>query len=305
MGLHSRGNFEGYLHAGSEKKWLEVHGLEHWTEFYTKYGQDIQLRFFDYFLKGTENGWDRQPPVQLKIRRVEDFVLRHENEWPLARTRWTELPLAFSELRLGGEEESGTNQVSFKAVVTRHPADIGSFRHRDGNHRSRGAATLCLFFDNDADIFATVNLLDSKGQEVLFASAFEPRAPVTQGWLRLSHRKMDAAKSRPWRPWHSHDEIKPLVPGEVYAVDIEIWPTSIVIPVGYRLVLTIQGQDYDHGLAERSSVYGREQFGSGPYWHEHPGDRDKPEYDGTTTLASKEGSRPFLLIPVIPPKTDI
>jgi predicted acyl esterase len=47
--LHSRGNFEGYFHAGSEQKWLEVHGLEHWTEFYTKYGRDIQLRFFDYF----------------------------------------------------------------------------------------------------------------------------------------------------------------------------------------------------------------------------------------------------------------
>jgi predicted acyl esterase len=122
--------------------------------------------------------------------------------------------------------------------------------------------------------------------------------------LRLSHRKTDPAKSHPWRPWHSHEEIDPLVPGEVYGVDIEIWPTSIVVPVGYRLALTIQGQDYDHGIPERSSAYGREQFGSGPYWHEHPGDRDKPEYDGTTTLVSRKGSRPILLIPVIPPKAN-
>jgi hypothetical protein len=38
---------------------------------------------------------------------------------------------------------------------------------------------------------------------------------------------------------------------------------------------------------------------SGPFWHEHPGDRDKPQYDGITTLVSKEGARPFLLVPII------
>jgi predicted acyl esterase len=304
MALHSRGNFEGYVQAGSEKKWLEVHGLEHWTEFYTKYGQDLQLRFFDHFLKGADNGWDKQPPVQLKVRRVDEFVIRHENEWPIARTTWTEWPLTLSGLKLGGEADCDIKDVSFKARSRgiRFTSDPFSTETE-----ITGPVALRLFVSSsttDADIFATVNLLDPHGKEVLFASAFEPRAPVTQGWLRLSHRKTDPAKSHPWRPWHSHEEIDPLVPGEVYAVDIEIWPTSIVVPVGYRLALTIQGQDYDHGLPERSSAYGREQFGSGPYWHEHPGDRDKPEYDGVTTLVSRERSRPFLLIPLVPPKAN-
>ncbi len=83
-------------------------------------------------------------------------------------------------------------------------------------------------------------------------------------------------------------------------MDIEIWPTSIVVPRGYQIGLTIQGQDYDHGLKERSRAYGRDQFGSGPYWHEHAGDRNKPEFDGVTTLVSKPGMRPHLLLPVIP-----
>ena len=38
--------------AASKDKWLEAHGLEHWTHFYTDYGRELQLRFFDYFLKG-------------------------------------------------------------------------------------------------------------------------------------------------------------------------------------------------------------------------------------------------------------
>jgi len=35
QGLHTRGNFEGFTRAASAHKWLEVHGLEHWTHFYT------------------------------------------------------------------------------------------------------------------------------------------------------------------------------------------------------------------------------------------------------------------------------
>jgi putative CocE/NonD family hydrolase len=35
QGIHPRGNIEGFVRAASEQKWLEVHGREHWTEFYT------------------------------------------------------------------------------------------------------------------------------------------------------------------------------------------------------------------------------------------------------------------------------
>ena len=58
--------------------------------FYTDYANALQKRFFDYFLKGERNGWDKQPRVQLNVRHPnEKFVLRDENEWPLARTQWT------------------------------------------------------------------------------------------------------------------------------------------------------------------------------------------------------------------------
>ena len=66
MGLHPRGNFEGFLRAGSKQKWLEVHGDTHFTLFYAKYGQDLQRQFFDHFLKGVDNGWDKRPKVLLQ-----------------------------------------------------------------------------------------------------------------------------------------------------------------------------------------------------------------------------------------------
>ena len=101
QGLHPRGNFEGYMGAASEQKWLEVHGGSHWAPFYTDYGVKLQKRFFDHFLKGMDNGWDSQPPVLLQVRHPgEKFVERHENEWPLARTQWTHFYLDPNGMRL-------------------------------------------------------------------------------------------------------------------------------------------------------------------------------------------------------------
>ena len=113
QGLHLRGNVEGFVRAASKQKWLEVHGLEHWTHFYTDYGRLLQKRFFDYFLKGIDNGWQKQPRVQLQVRHVDKFVERMENEWPLARTQWTKLYLDPSDLTLSREpvKEGGEHHL--------------------------------------------------------------------------------------------------------------------------------------------------------------------------------------------------
>jgi hypothetical protein len=37
------------------------HGDSHWSLFSSDYGLDLQKRFFDHFLKGEKNGWDKQP----------------------------------------------------------------------------------------------------------------------------------------------------------------------------------------------------------------------------------------------------
>ena len=57
QGLHTRGNFEGFMHAASRDKWLEAHGGAHWEGFYTRDGERLQKRFFGHFLKGEDTGW--------------------------------------------------------------------------------------------------------------------------------------------------------------------------------------------------------------------------------------------------------
>ena len=69
----------------------------HVHPFYTDEGRADQIRFFDYWLKGVDNGVMDEPPVKLAIRKGGDaFEWRSEQEWPLARTRWTKLYLDLS-----------------------------------------------------------------------------------------------------------------------------------------------------------------------------------------------------------------
>ncbi len=46
-----------------------------------------QLRWYDRRLKGIDNGMDDEPPVRIFV--MGENVFRHENEWPLARTQYT------------------------------------------------------------------------------------------------------------------------------------------------------------------------------------------------------------------------
>ena len=46
------------------------------------------LRWMDYWLKGTQNGFMDDPPVQIYVMGADEWRL--ENEWPLARTEYTE-----------------------------------------------------------------------------------------------------------------------------------------------------------------------------------------------------------------------
>jgi predicted acyl esterase len=152
----------------------------------------------------------------------------------------------------------------------------------------------------DADLFVVLRLFDPAGKEVTFIGSNDPRVPVGLGWLRASHRKLDPAQSRPYRPWHPHDEEWPLTPGEPFELDIEIWPTCIVAPPGYRLALTVRGKDYEYdgsdaGLA--NAPYPMK--GVGPFTHTDPQDRPPDIFSCTNTLHFAPGKMPYVLLPII------
>jgi len=299
QGLHTRGNFEGFVGAASKEKWLEVHGGSHWAPFYTDYGRKLQLEFFDHFLKGARNGWDKRPRVLLNVRHPgERFVQRTENEWPLARTQWTRLYLQPDGMRLSPQPAGGAKTLSYEPMGDGVTFSMVAERETE----ITGPSALKLFASSateDADFFIVLRIFAPDGKEVLFQGALDPKTPVAQGWLRASHRKLDRERSLPHRPYHTHDEKQPLKPGEPVALDIEVWPTCIAVPKGYRIALSIRGRDYEHDEAPASlSNMKNPMKGCGPFTHDDETDRPPQIFAGKVTLHFER--QPYLLLPIIP-----
>lgn len=301
-GLHLRGNVEAFTQSAATDKWLEIHGDAHWVDFYTDRGVALQKRFFSHYLKGEENGWEQTPRVLLRVRQADGtFNDRSENEWPLARTDWTRYHLtAGNELEPSASAETGS--IGYEA-----DGDGSTFLTSPFAEETEitGPLAARLFISSetaDADLFLIVRLFDESDDEVTFMGALDPNTPIAHGWLRASHRAVDPGKSLPHRPYHTHDREDPLLPGQIYPVDIEIWPTCIVIPAGYRLGLSVRGNDYRYegelsDFARKFHYAGR---GVGPFKHADPIDRPADVFSGRVTIHVGGETDSFLLVPIIP-----
>jgi putative CocE/NonD family hydrolase len=281
--------------------------------FYTEEGREDQKRFFDYWLKGVENGVMDEPPVKLAIRHGRDKIeWRHEREWPLARTQWTKFYFDLSPPK-AGESEYGAKLVREKpkeaharSYVTSHLGTMGSTSAASSQVMGGGgirpnmgvaletppleadvevtgplAASFWVSSENeDMDLFLTLRNFDVDGNEIMETGQQGSPVPVAKGWLRVSHRELDPALSTPWRPYHAHKRRLYLKPGEIVKVDVEIWPTSMVFKKGHRIRLDVQPRD---------------GVGSQGYMHYHA------DYNsGRNTIHSGGQYESYLLLPVIP-----
>lgn len=304
QGIHPRGNFNGFTETpDATPKWLEVHGDSHWSMFSSTYGVELQKRFFDHFLKGIDNGWSRQPRVQLNVRHPgEKFVLRHENEWPLARTKWTKFHLDPGDMALRPAPAAKERTVEYEALgngVTFSTPPL------DKDTEITGPMMARLFISSttaDADLFLIVRVFDPAGKELTFMGSTDPNTPIANGWLRASHRRLDPAKSKPYRPYHPHDRAEPLTPGQVYECDVEIVTSCIVVPAGWRVALTIRGKDYEYDgeLSEFGKKFHYGTRGTGGMTHNDPDNRPAGLFGGRVTLHAGGGREAYLLLPIIP-----
>jgi len=310
-GLHLRGNTEAYLCAQSKYKKLRIHTGDHFRPFHSNEGKVDQLRFFDYWLKGIQNGLMDEPPIKLEIRTggsKKPYAFRFENEWPLARTQWTKMYFSIererkpeethTEGRLVVEEVTTSRQISYLGSNP-NKAGIGSGSSAPGIGRSgvsfvtdpmahdteiTGPLMANLWVSStaeDMDVMVTLRNIDPEGHEVFEMGQQGQPVVLTKGWLRASHRKLDQEKTLPYRPYHAHNERQWLTPGEPVECQIEIISTCIVLKKGHQLRVDIHAQD---------------SAGSGNFTHFHA---DYNE-NATHTFHSGGAMQSYILLPIIP-----
>ncbi len=245
QGLHSRGEFQAFRRIASKNKWLYTHGRRKWEEYYSDEALRSQKKFFDYFLRGVENGMLSLPRVRLETREtINAYKVRYENEWPIARTEYKKLYLDSGTGILNSDELSQVGKVTYDSKDGRAIFDI-TF---DEDNELSGYMKLKLWVSaeetDDMDLFVGIVKLDVDGNEVHFYGMNGYLGGVVaRGWLRVSQREIDEKMFTPWQPFLKHQGEQKLKPGEIVAVEIEILPSSTLFRKGETLGLVIQGKD--------------------------------------------------------------
>lgn len=283
--LHLRGNVEGYLNAGSKNKYLRFITGRHDLPFYSKENVEMQKSFLDAFLKGHDSeGWStgRAPRVGITLRKgnvgyndaeaEKQYEHRYEGDWPIPRTQYVKYFLtADKQLQATARPAKENSLVSYHApgdlknpqVVQFTTPPFASETEFTGHivaHLNVSASSLPdkKTSPSEIDIFITLRHLDAQGNEIFYTGTVGDPVPVTKGWLRVSLRKVaeDHPRHRSWRPHREYRSIDvlPVETGVVYSVDVEVWPTNVVVSQDHRLVLEISsGDTQGAGLFEHNS----------------------------------------------------
>ena len=301
--IHIRGGSEVYVQAASEHKKLWVEAGHEYARAYDPETVALHAKFFDYWLKGIENGIMDEPPVRVDLRLPRDadnpagaWKTRFEDEWPLARTQYVRYYL------------DATNPTGEGVLLDTPPGDARSTTYsadvaNDAECSSHGVSFVSAPLERDTelvgymklgmsvsststdmDIYATLRVMDEQGQDVLYHSTHSQESPVTLGFLKVSHRALDPDRSTKYQPVHTHvkEDYQPLTPNEPVPVEVELWPNTALIKKGHRLWLTIQPRDG----CFRSRT------------HEY----DASYHDGGSNTIYTGGEQPaYLQVPVIPP----
>ncbi|KAK3685682.1 X-Pro dipeptidyl-peptidase C-terminal non-catalytic domain-containing protein [Podospora appendiculata] len=316
--LHLRGNVLGYTYAGSKFKYLRFITGRHDLPFYYHEEVELQKSFLNAFLKGQDTvGWSvpgKVAPVTVTLRKgnvgyndaekEKVYQKREESAWPIPRTVLTLFYLAPDEtLTTSPPGPQQSTRVSYKALGSLENPQAIQFisapfqeeteitghivAHLNVSVTPEAAAANGL----DIDLFLTLRYIHPSGEEVFYTGTAGDPVPLCKGWLRVSNRKVhdEDAKHKPWLPHREYlsTDVLPVEAGEVYGVDIELWPTNVVVDRGGQIVVEVSSGDTQ---------------GSGIFQHNSEIDRPASKFAGQNHIHFGAGLENYIILPVIPSK---
>ena len=219
---------------------------------------DFHVRWYDFWLKGVENGLEEEPPIKIFVMGANQWRLEHE--WPLARTRFTPF-----YLQSGGKANSlhGDGSLTAGGPVLDAPTDgfvydpeypVPTLGGRISTNpelqgpRDRRAVQVrpdVLVYTSeplqeDLEVTGPVELklyAASSAVDTDFTAALTDVYPdgrailICEGIHRASFRE-------------SLEHPAPIEPGKVYEYTVSLWETSNVFKAGHRIRLEVSSSDY-------------------------------------------------------------
>ena len=247
--VHTQGTLLAWRKLGTEKKWLRVHNAQEWGDTYNPVNEADMLKFFDFYMKDKDNGWEETPKVRLSVldNAGEDIVGRIEADFPLERQQLTELHLDAQTMTIGKDAPAQEAQVTYCGWDGESKA---CFRYTfEEEAEIVGYINVKLFVEsmgyNDMDLFVRAAVLDADGNPLIHYPVPETKqfcsynGPVSR--QRVSLRAIDPEKSTVNEPFHPFNKVEKLLPGEIVPVEIGLFPTGMRFHKGQILELQIAG----------------------------------------------------------------
>ncbi|MBD3415313.1 MAG: CocE/NonD family hydrolase [Candidatus Aminicenantes bacterium] len=241
-----------------------------------------QLRWFDYWLKGIDNGIMEEPPIRYElIEEPGQNQWRTAQVWPLPQTR--SVHYYFSEGPSGSVESINDGILNTKAPQSEsasdpYPVDYstttgtatrwdnavgGEFDYPDMTTNDQKGLTYTTppleediqitghpvvriwlsSSSEDGNIFVYLEEVDEEG----FSHYF------TEGVLRLSHRAQhEPAYDNFGLPYHRsfQEDVEPMIPGKPFELVFDMQPTANVFDAGHRIRVTLTGADADNAKSQ-------------------------------------------------------
>jgi len=209
------------------------------------------IRWFDYWLKGTNNGIMNEPPVRIFV--MGENVWRSENEWPLARTKYTKFYFhsdgaanscsGDGKLTIDppGEEKldaycyDPANPVPAKPGIIGPEIIMGAFDYQEIEKREDILVYTSEVLKSDIEVTGSVRIIlyaASSAVDTDFTGRLVDVWPdgraynMADGIIRVAYRKSE---------WVA----QPIIPGEIYEYSIDLGSTSNVFKTGHRMLVEI------------------------------------------------------------------
>lgn len=187
------------------------------------------------YLKGEQNGWENTPRVRLSVLNPggEDVVGRVEEDFPIPRTQYKKLYLDADESALEERPVSEESSVQYDSDRKKSGANFSMRMAKDTE--ITGYMKLRLWVEaldhDDMDLAVTVEKRRPNGLKYKYTLGPGMDTAAT-GYIRVSLRALDEARSAEERPFQSMAREEKLQRGEVVPVDILIWPMGLLFKKG-------------------------------------------------------------------------
>ncbi|KAL4810489.1 alpha/beta-hydrolase [Aspergillus unguis] len=267
--VHTQGSIRGWLDVDTPQKWLRWDPYQEWFDLWAvKESRDELAAFFDKFLKGKDNGFEKVPRVRMALLQYgnKDAIYPIvEDDYPIPRTKYTSYYLGPNNTLSLSPTQSG--KASYFSELSKDGFESVQFTYTFSEKTTlAGLPKAVLYMStpdaDDMNIYVLLRKLDKNGNPMLNLNIPWKNAPINSfdeledkdkhnllfyfgplGILKASHRQIDESKSmHPQYPFHPHDSEQKLQPNEVVELQIGLWAMGVAYEAGESISLQISGQ---------------------------------------------------------------